>query len=73
MFPKKKKKEPPFDVTGIDFSVIQTSLQTGGKMIEQIMNGIQYGSREVLLTFYKLCLIFLNALKSILICKIIID
>ena len=45
--PRKKKRVPPFDVTGIDFSVITTSLETGGKMIEQIMNGIQYGSPEV--------------------------
>ena len=45
--PRKKKRGPPFDVTGIDFSVITTALETGGKMIEQIIDGIHYGSPEV--------------------------
>jgi hypothetical protein len=45
--PRKKKKGPPFDVTGIDFSVITTALKTGGKMVEQIVNSIHYGSPEV--------------------------
>ena len=31
----------------IDFSVIRTAIQIGGKVIEQIMNGIHYGSDEV--------------------------
>ncbi|XP_076437539.1 uncharacterized protein LOC143276781 [Babylonia areolata] len=53
--PRKKKKAPPFDVTGIDFSVITTALETGGKMIEQIINGIQYGSPEVRLLMLEEC------------------
>ncbi|KAL8589140.1 hypothetical protein ACOMHN_052478 [Nucella lapillus] len=53
--PRKKKKTPPFDVTGIDFSAITTALETGGKMIEQIMNGIQYGSPEVRLLMLEEC------------------
>lgn len=35
------------DVTDIDFSVIRTAIQTGGKMVDQIINGIHYGSPEV--------------------------
>ncbi|KAK7091532.1 microtubule-associated protein futsch-like [Littorina saxatilis] len=53
--PKKRKREPPFDVTGIDFSVITTALKTGGRMIEQIINGIQYGSPEVRLLMMEEC------------------
>lgn len=35
-------------VTDIDFSVIRTAIQAGGKVIEQIINGVHFGSPEVL-------------------------
>lgn len=38
------RSESPSD---IDFSVIRTSIEMGHKMIDQILNGIHYGSEEV--------------------------
>ncbi|KAK3088226.1 hypothetical protein FSP39_016364 [Pinctada imbricata] len=35
------------DTDNIDFSVISNSIEIGGTMVEQIMNGIHYGSAEV--------------------------
>ena len=35
------------DSPEIDYSVIRTAIQIGGRVIEQVMNGIHYGSEEV--------------------------
>ena len=35
------------NIDNIDFSVISNSIQMGGTMVEQIVNGIHYGSAEV--------------------------
>lgn len=35
------------DTPDIDYSVIRTAIQIGGKVVEQVMNGIHYGSDEV--------------------------
>ncbi|KAL3887752.1 hypothetical protein ACJMK2_000145 [Sinanodonta woodiana] len=43
----KQDKKQPSNNHDVDFSVIRTAIQIGGKSIEQILNGVYYGSAEV--------------------------
>ncbi|KAK3600105.1 hypothetical protein CHS0354_027024 [Potamilus streckersoni] len=43
----KQDKKLPSNNHDVDFSVIRTAIQIGGKSIEQILNGVHYGSAEV--------------------------
>lgn len=45
--PAKKKTKKADKVPDIDFSVLRTAIKVGGRMINQIINGVHYGSLEV--------------------------
>ncbi|KAK7475887.1 hypothetical protein BaRGS_00032855 [Batillaria attramentaria] len=55
-----KNKDAAFNVADIDFSVIRTAIEAGGKMIDQLMNGVHYGSPEIRLLLRDECDIILE-------------